>query len=191
LQFISNLQRPRSAFLRLILTTHINYQTEEKTMAHSKFQPNYTKLYPNTAIDSKTLKALRESDRKAEYMERDLKRERYLRDKHGKVVLDSNGQAVTLPARETSFDQLCEAGYSLPIAAPSAEDMSIETEFPKYGKLYRSLKLLTEDERALITALFFKRQSEREYADSIGVKKQSVNEKKLRILRKLKKLLES
>jgi hypothetical protein len=160
-------------------------------MAYNKYQPNYEKLYPDTAIDSKTLKALKESDRKAEYMERDLKRERYLRDKHGKIVLDANGQAVTLPARETSFDQLCEAGYSLPIASASAEEMFIEAEFPKYGELYRSLNQLTEDELALITALFFKGQSEREYADSIGVKKQSVNEKKLRILRKLKKLLES
>jgi DNA-directed RNA polymerase specialized sigma subunit len=60
--------------------------------------------------------------------------------------------------------------------------------------LREAVRLLTEDERALIGALFFANggagMTEREYAKLKGVSQQSVNERKRRILGKLKKILD-
>jgi RNA polymerase sigma factor (sigma-70 family) len=152
-------------------------------------------MYPGIEIDSETLKALKECDRKAEYMERDLKRNRYLRDKKGAVVLDGNGQPIELPERETSFEVLYEAGYPLPLEIPSAEDELIKAESSETDTLYRCLDLLKPNERELIDALFFteggRGMTETEYARMLGVKQQSVNERKRRILSKLKKLMKN
>ena len=48
---------------------------------------------------------------------------------------------------------------------------------------------LTEEERELISALFFYGMTEREYAACIGQTQQNINKKKLRILCKLHKLM--
>jgi RNA polymerase sigma factor (sigma-70 family) len=160
-------------------------------MAYNPYQPDYAKLYPGVEIDADTLNALKEGDRKTEYLERDLKRNRYLRDKTGKTVKDENGQPIELPERETSFEVLSAAGYPLPVATLSAEDELIEAEFSEVDELHRCLDLLDERERELINALFFEGLNDREYAAKLGVKQQSVNERKRRILGKLKKMLES
>ncbi len=56
-------------------------------------------------------------------------------------------------------------------------------------QLHICIEQLTEDERELISALFFYGMTEREYADLIGQTQQNINNKKQRILSKLYKLL--
>lgn len=56
-------------------------------------------------------------------------------------------------------------------------------------QLHICIEQLTEDERELISALFFYSMTEREYADLIGQTQQNINKKKQRILSKLYKLL--
>lgn len=56
--------------------------------------------------------------------------------------------------------------------------------------LYKAMDLLTEKEAELITALFFDRKSEREYAKETGIPPMTVHDRKVRILRKLKKLMD-
>lgn len=56
-------------------------------------------------------------------------------------------------------------------------------------QLHICIEQLTEDERELISALFFYGMTEREYADLIGQTQQNINKKKQRILSKLYKLL--
>lgn len=56
-------------------------------------------------------------------------------------------------------------------------------------KLHTALFQLTEKERALIQALFFEEMTEWEYAEQLGVYRNAVHKKKMRILEKLKKLL--
>ena len=51
------------------------------------------------------------------------------------------------------------------------------------------MKNLTEEERELISALFFYGMTEREYAALVGQTQQNINKKKLRILCKLHKLM--
>lgn len=57
-------------------------------------------------------------------------------------------------------------------------------------KLRFALLLLSEDEQELICGLFFKNLSEREYAAQKGVYHNAIHNKKMRILKKLKKFLD-
>lgn len=58
-------------------------------------------------------------------------------------------------------------------------------------KLRSVLPLLTEDEKSLIQAIYFEGMTERDYAEITGVYRNAVHKKKVRILEKLKKLLEN
>ncbi len=58
-------------------------------------------------------------------------------------------------------------------------------------KLTECLSLLSEDEQELIRKLFYEKLTEREYATEKGIYHNAVHKKKVRILEKLKKLLES
>lgn len=52
------------------------------------------------------------------------------------------------------------------------------------------LSLLTPEERTLIQALFFEEKTERQYADELGVFRNAVHVRKMKVLKKLKKILE-
>lgn len=58
-------------------------------------------------------------------------------------------------------------------------------------KLRGALRLLSEDEQELIYGLFYENLSEREYASQKGVYHNAIHNKKIRILKKLKKFLDN
>lgn len=58
-------------------------------------------------------------------------------------------------------------------------------------KLHNCLSLLTEEEQELIYALFFGEKTEREWSAETGIPQKTINDRKRRILSKLKKLLET
>lgn len=58
-------------------------------------------------------------------------------------------------------------------------------------KLHRCLSLLEQDEQILIEALYFKGFSEHEWSRKTGIPQKTINDRKRRILGKLKKLLET
>ena len=124
------------------------------------------------------------SERKMEYMELDLKRDRVLQDRNGRAVLDENGLPVLLPEREVSLDKLIGEDWDYPSSAPSPEDMLVGQY--EIETLHNCLDLLDADERALIDALFFEGLTEREYALRINVTQKTVNNRKQRILKKIK-----
>jgi DNA-directed RNA polymerase specialized sigma24 family protein len=154
-------------------------------------RPDYARLYPGVKMSDKLLISLKKSDRKMEYEEYDLKRDRTLQDADGKPVLDKNGQPVTLPEREVSLDRLMYEDWDFPSDEPSPEDILIRRM--EYGELYRCLDMLRPGERALIDALYFsnddKGMAEREYAEISGIPQKTINDRKARIFAKLKKLL--
>ena len=49
---------------------------------------------------------------------------------------------------------------------------------------------MTPEEQALIQALFFEEKTERQYADELGVYRNAVHVRKMKVLKKLKKILE-
>lgn len=125
------------------------------------------------------------SARRIEYMEHDLKRSRVLQDADGKAVRDENGQPVILPEREVSLEKLIGGDWEYASAEPSPEDDLIARH--DIDALRAGLALLGDAERALITALFFEGLTEREYSARSGIPQKTVNDRKHRILGKLKK----
>jgi len=126
------------------------------------------------------------TERKMEYMERDLKRDRVLQDAEGKVIKDANGLPVVLPEREVSLDKLVGEDWDYPSFEPSPEEAVIGQL--EISTLYSCLDLLDSGERELISALFFEGLTEREYAGKLSITQKAVNKRKHKVLAKLKKL---
>lgn len=57
-------------------------------------------------------------------------------------------------------------------------------------KLRSALAMLSEDEQKLVNAIFFQELSEREWSSISGIPQKTINDRKRRILAKLKKILE-
>lgn len=121
-------------------------------------------------------------DRKIRYFESDLKTERVVLDEHGQVL-------QIIPSREDSLDRLMDDN------AEQFADRHESVEDAVFRKLsiealHRALKQLDASDYALIAALFFEGKTEREYAEELGVYRNAVHKRKVRILEKLKKLLD-
>lgn len=72
--------------------------------------------------------------------------------------------------------------------AVSVEDAAIASIL--CDKLHRCLALMDEPDRQLIQALYFEGLSEREYAAEAGLHYMTVHNRKARLLRQLKKMIE-
>ena len=129
--------------------------------------------------------------RKMKYMELDLKRDRVLQDANGKAVLDNDGLPVMLPEREVSLDKLIDEDWDFPSPDLTPEEAYFFYEYSEKAELYRCLQMLSDDEQDCMNALFFDGITIREYAESIGKSKSSVDRYKAKIIGKLKILMEN
>jgi len=111
----------------------------------------------------------------------------YYRQKEREAYLDKLAGKHNI-----SFEECEEKGiqvdYLLSCAEESIEDGVIKKEMLK--KLALCLETLSEQERLLIYALFFQGKSERQLSAETGTPQRTINDRKRRILLKLKKLLE-
>ncbi len=122
-----------------------------------------------------------QGDRKMRYFETDLKTERTILDDDGTI------QRV-IPSREDSLERLMDDNArQFSDAGESVEDAVLRKLAE--DELRRALEMLTDDEQALIHALFYEGMTERAYAESLGVSQVTVHKKKQRILKKLKEIL--
>ncbi len=138
-------------------------------------------------VDKKVYDAYSHSARQLEYIEQDLKRNRVLRDKHGKAVVDPDGRPTLLPELEVSLEKLIGEDWDYPAEEPQPEEITLKNV--EKTELRRNFDVLDSDERALIKALIFDRKTERKYAAETGIPQKTINDRKTRILAKLKKLL--
>lgn len=105
---------------------------------------------------------------------------RHLEEKdsdHG-TVLYSDMDTECLVGEETIPDLL----------SPSVEDAALDRLM--VDRLRKCLPLLTESEMLLIDALFYQGISERQFSCNTGVPLMTIHNRKIRILGKLKKLIE-
>ena len=125
--------------------------------------------------------AYMQSDRKMRYFENDLKTERFVLGKEGQVV-------QIIPSREDSLDRLMdENAQQFSGGEESVENIVLHKL--EVDKLHTALLQLTKEERALIYALFYEEKTEREYAEQLGLYRNAVHVRKIKVLKKLKKLL--
>lgn len=140
---------------------------------------DYRKKYPG--VSEEIITVLEQSDRKLEYQQYDLKTER--------IRIHYTEQTVScIPSREDSYDRLMEEDRQFAVDDESVEDAAVKTLMIE--KMLDCLKLLTPEERTLIVGLFFNGKSERQLAKITGVPQRTINDRKNKILGKLKKLME-
>ena len=147
-----------------------------------KYHPDYKKQYPGEHLSPEVMAALKRSDRKMEYMEVDLKQERFKQDLEAM-------KAEFIPSREDSYERLKDEGNAVfPLDEPTPEDKVVHND--ELERLCRTMEMLKPEERALIQAIYFEGVSEREYAAKTGDAFMTVHNRKVRVQSKLKKLME-
>ena len=124
------------------------------------------------------------SKRRDRYYERDIKTESAVRDSDGNIV-------GYRPAKEDSLERLMESGEDYEDDSAGVEDAALLAVMA--GNLRDVLCLLTEDERALIDALFFSNggMTERDCAALLGISKTALHARKIKVFTKLRGLLEN
>ena len=122
-----------------------------------------------------------QGDRKMRYFETDLKIERTILDESGRI------QQI-IPSREDSLDRLVEDNARQFEDTRESVDDAVLRKLAE-DDLRRALTKLTDEEYALVYALFYEGRTERDYAKELGVSQVAVHKRKQRILKKLKGIL--
>lgn len=118
--------------------------------------------------------------RKEKYFTHDLKQE------HTKVDKET-GEMIVIPSREDSYERLLEAEKQFAEEAEDVEDVAVRAVMLE--KLNEALHTLTDEETAIIHALFYQEISEVELAKKLGIARTTLQSRKYKILEKLRKLL--
>ncbi len=129
-------------------------------------------------VSDEVYKILRKWDRRIKYVEHDLKETRYIIDQKKETVKE-------IPSREDSLDRLTALGYDFENRTADFR----ETVSDKI-MLEQALEKLSDEERYLITQLFYFGRTEQELAAELKVTRRTVNNRKRKILSKLRELLE-
>lgn len=140
--------------------------------------PDFRKLYPEASEE--IIKVLKETERKMQCQEYDLKMEQ--------IVVDQEDQTVNIiPSREDSLERLMDKEVQFQEVSINVEEAILQRI--EIQQLHRALSLLSEDERYLIEQIYFEERTEREMAKELGVYHNAVHKKKQLILKKLKNFL--
>lgn len=140
--------------------------------------PDFRKMYPKASEE--VIEVLRETERKMQYQEYDLKAE--------KAIIDQEEEQIkTIPSREDSYERLLEVDIQFLDDGEKVEDQVIQKI--QCEMLHKALSFLSEEEQNLIRLLFFEERTEREVAEAMGIYRNAVHKQKKRILRKLKNIL--
>lgn len=141
--------------------------------------PDFRKMYPEASKE--VIEVLKETERKMQYQEYDLKAEQ--------TIIDQEAQQIqVIPSREDSYERLLEE-HNL----PADEQTDIETivlSKMMRQQLHEAIRSLQEEERYLIIQLFYAERSERELAAELGLSQKAINKRRHKILEKMKKFLE-
>lgn len=125
-------------------------------------------------VSDEVYKILRKWDRRIKYIEHDLKETRYIINQEKETVKE-------IPSREDSLDRLTALGYDFENRTADFRE-SVSDKI----MLEQALEKLSDEERYLITQLFYLGRSERDLAEELGVSQYTVNRNKHKILKKLR-----
>ena len=140
--------------------------------------PDFRKMYPEASEE--VIEVLKETERKMQYQEYDLKAEQ--------TIIDQDAQEIrVIPSREDSYERLIELDIQFLDDGENVEDQvfqKIQSEM-----IHKALSFLSDEEEKLIRLLFFEERTEREVAELMGIYHNAVHKQKKRILHKLKNIL--
>lgn len=129
-------------------------------------------------VSEEIFEYLTRSDRRIRYVEKDLKRNRY--------IIDSEHETTkVIPKREESLDRLTEIGKEFPDSESDFQENIILKIL-----LEQALAKLNDKDKYLIVQLFYFRRTEQDLALELKVSRRTINNRKRKILLKLRELIE-
>lgn len=131
-------------------------------------------------VSRELYEAYYKGQRKERYFTHDLKQEHIKVDKE-------TGEKIIVPSREDSYERLLEAEKQFAGDAEDVEDAAVRAVMLE--RLNEALHTLTDEEAAIIHALFYQEISEAELAKKLGIARTTLQSRKYKILEKLKKVL--
>lgn len=146
-------------------------------MAKPYKMPDFKKIYPEASEE--VIAVLRTTERKMQYQEYDLKRER-------SIVDLATGEEIMIPSREDSYERLQEMAVQFPEEDDSVEDQILQKL--EFERLHKEILILSKEEQWLIHELYFEERTEREVAAELGLSQKAVNKRRQKVLEKLRKL---
>lgn len=130
-------------------------------------------------VSDEIYKILKKSDRRIKYVEKDLKETRY-------IINQKKATVKEIPSREDSLDRLTEIGKDFADSNSDFQDSMVLKIM-----LDEALARLSDEERYLITQLFYFGRTERELAAELHQTQQNINKIKRRILCRLYEILKN
>ena len=135
--------------------------------------PDFRKMYLEASEE--VIEVLRETERKMQYQEYDLKAEQ--------TIIDQEAQEIwVIPSREDSYERLLEE-HNLPVDGQADVENAVLNRMLR-EQLYEPIRNLEEGEQYLIIQLFYEDKSERELAAELGISQKAVNKRRHKILEK-------
>ena len=128
-------------------------------------------------VSDELYKYLKKSDRKIKYFEKDLKQTNYIINQEKCTVKE-------IPSREDSLDRMMALGKDFSDSRADFQESTIEVIM-----LEQAMSELSDDERYLITQIFYLGRTERDLAKELKQTQQNINKSKQRILCKLYEIL--
>lgn len=129
-------------------------------------------------VSKEIYEIITKSYRKERYFLEDLKSERF-------QVNQENQTVNIVRSREDSYERLTQEVYS-----EFSDGYMFDTMFEQHLLLSNALCNLKPDEQELMYYLYFKDLTEREYSKISGIPQKTINNRKRRILKKMKYLLD-
>lgn len=130
-------------------------------------------------VSDEIFEILKKSDRRIKYVEHDLKETRY-------IINQEKATVKEIPSREDSLDRLTALGFDFADSVMEFDKAIVEKIM-----LEKALEKLSDEERYLITQLFYFNRTERELAAEMQVAQQNINKAKRMILCKLYEILKN
>ena len=167
---------PLTAFERL----KINFFKRLEVTVMSKNQEERANYYlyidgQAVPVSEEIYRVYQHYERKEEYFSYDLKREKFQKE-----------TASFLPSREDSYERLLEKDRQFAASGVSVEEQAVSSVW-----LEELLQCLSADERVILHKLYFEDKSERNVSIELGISKTALHHRKVKLLQKLKKLLEN
>lgn len=128
-------------------------------------------------VNEQVYRAYQHYERKEEYFSYDLKTEKFQKE-----------TATFLPSREDSYERLLDKDKQF--AAPGKSVEQLVSEHLEAEQICFCLAQLTEEERKLISLLFYQERTEQEVGNILNISHQAVNKRKQALLLKLRKIFE-
>lgn len=131
-------------------------------------------------VSREVYEAYYKMERRFRYYEHDIK--------VGRLAKTKNGKTDYLPSKEDSYERLLEAG-----AEPVREENTVldaVVEKAMRQKLAAALQDLSPEELTLLFEIFWNGKTERELSRLTGIPQKTINDRKHRILKRLKKAME-